>query len=209
MKRVKVYVEGATRGKGSQPTINIEFRRAFHKFAEKLNLKYLPEFVPCAGRTQAWEIAYEKFLTHDEGEIVMLLVDSEEPSKYPATEAWQHLRDREHDKWTDLKASNKRYVFMMAVTMEAWLLADPEGLARYCGQGFKPGKIPAWPDIEAVSKDDINDTLEAVTVGSEKPYEKGKRSFEALGAINPKTVAEKCPHAAQFIKRLAADCNAG
>ena len=44
--------------------------------------------------------------------------------------------------------------------MEAWLVACPEALEEYFGNGFKKAKLPQASDLESVSKKDINDGLE-------------------------------------------------
>lgn len=84
----------------------------------------------------------------------------------------------------------------MVQVMETWLIADAKALHNYCGSQFKPDKIPAWSNLEAVPKKSIFEVLEKSTADcGEKRYKKGKVSFEMLACIDPEKVAIKCPNA--------------
>ncbi len=206
MKNVKVYVEGATRGKRKNKSVNIEFRKAFHLLSEKVGVAHVPEYVPCGGRSQTWDLAWDRFLKREQDEIIFLLVDSETRTNFGPKDAWKFLASQPLEPWTELDQRNARYVFLMVVMMETWLLADPDALARYFGDGFRSNQIPSWPKLEEIEKDSILETLSNATQECRKRYKKGERSFEALAEADPNVIARKCPHAAYFFQRLVEEC---
>lgn len=206
MKRVKVFVEGATRGRGGNSSANIACRRAFAKLAERCGAINKPEFVHCGGRSHTWTAAWNEFLNRKEGEIILLLVDSEQPTSLPPEDAWKFLATQPSEPWKDLGERNARYVFLMVVMMETWLLADSAALARYFGIVFRTNQIPNWPSPEDIGKESILETMAKATQECQRQYEKGQTSFEALAEVDPKLIAQKCPHAAYFFQRLKEEC---
>ncbi len=79
-RKVTIYVEG-----GGYRTLDTECRKAFHNFFEKAGfIKRLPRVIPCGRR----DAAYDDFCTALKvatrtGDIVFLLVDSEDPCNQP------------------------------------------------------------------------------------------------------------------------------
>lgn len=85
--------------------------------------------------------------------------------------------------------------------MEAWLVADPEALEDFYGQGFRKNALPeAATGIEKVSKADLYAALAAATKDckSKDPYGKGSHSFKLLAALDPRTVLAASPWAKRF-----------
>ncbi len=201
MRKVKVYVEGATRGKGKNQSANIALRRGFRQFADKLGIEQSPAFVPCGGRTQTWDVAWNSFWSRQQDEFILLLVDSEEPAGADPQLAWRHLKLREG--WAELEDQHGRYVFMMVTAMETWLVADELALARKFGRAYRAGVVPKWQNLESVAKADIYTALDQATSGL---YSKGERSFELVGEIDPNIVSARCPHAKHFCDSLKSLC---
>jgi hypothetical protein len=203
VRKVKIYAEDATGGKGKNQSANIAFREGFGKFAAKLGIASAPSFVPCGGRDKTWEVAWAKFVRKEENELILLLVDSEEPTHYEPEKAWQHLRFCEGQSWSALQQQHARFIFMMVTPMETWIAADEGALQRFFGQSYRSGEIAEWPKPESVAKEDVLKALESASSGE---HSKGAKSFELIGELDPKAVAAKCPHTAHFCKSLQAFC---
>ena len=91
----------------------------------------------------------------------------------------------------------------MVQVMESWFLADRAALAGFYGANFRSGAIPQWPDIERVPKQDVYARLSDATRNTTKgSYHKGGHSFDILGRLDPKQVADASPHAKRFIDSL-------
>lgn len=161
----------------------------------------MPRPVRGKGRLNTHDLFVTAFQNRKKDELPLLLLDSED-ALADGHGVWQHLKTRDGLDKPD--QASEEHAHLMVRVMETWLLSDPEALGKYFGSKFKSGKLPAWPDLEAVDKQRIFDTLEQATADcGEKKYAKGKISFELLGAINPKKVADKCPHAKRFLDFLA------
>lgn len=193
---IRVYVEGGGRG-----DVQIDCRRGFKEFFAKL----LPsgkavEVIACGSRYKAidkFRIALAKY----PDDLVVLLVDAEVAVK-PSHSAWAHLR--EHDGWEQPSGASEESVHLMVQCMEAWLLADREALAAFYGQGFQASALPGNRHIEAISKKDLLDALEAATRNTKTKgaYSKGRHSFELLSMIDPNKVRLASPHANRLAEVL-------
>lgn len=181
--------------------MNIAFREGFSKLAAKLDLANAPSFVPCSGRRETWDVAWQSFLDRERDELILLLVDSEEQTTHEPRDAWQHLRGR--DGWTALGETHGRYVFMMVTAMETWIAVDENALAARFKSDYRGNSVPKWPKPEAIDKNDVRDALEKASSGK---FAKGEISFELIGLLDPDTVAARCPHAKHFFECLKLFC---
>jgi hypothetical protein len=87
--------------------------------------------------------------------------------------------------------------------MEAWIVADPDTLARFYGQEFKRGKLPLRVNLEEESKADLYSSLESATEKTQKgKYGKIKHASELLGMIDPTKVSTRCLRFANFRRWL-------
>jgi hypothetical protein len=151
----------------------------------------------CGGRQQA----YDKFCAEcalAAGRPV-LLVDAEE-AVADIARPWAHLQAR--DRWERPSNATDEDAFLMVQTMEAWLLSDPSALGEALGKGFKAEKIPKWPALEKVSKSVLYETLGQASRACERPYDKGKHSFEALAKIDVERLKKACGSAARLFDVL-------
>lgn len=192
---IKVYFEGGGDARNGKD-LQIEAQEAFHTLIKRgTNLDV--RVVACGGR----RTAYERFETACESlpERPVLLVDAETDVS-DITRPWAHLKAR--DQWTRPRNATDDHAFLMVQTMEAWLLADPPALAEALGEHFKPEKIPKWPDLERIHKDDLYHALANASSACEHTFEKGRHSFAALRSINTAQLEKKCPSAARFFATL-------
>ena len=158
----------------------------------------MPRIVACGTRRDA----YDNFKTHSKSSdnlLPMLLVDAEGP--VAAAEPWRHLEDQ--DGWKRPANATNEQCHLMVQAMESWFLADKEALGEFYGQGFQEGALPANPQIEDISKEDVLSTLNQATRQTTKgPYNKSRHSFDILAKLDPAKVQEASPHAKRFIETL-------
>ena len=93
----------------------------------------------------------------------------------------------------------------MVQTIEAWLIADPEALASYYGQGFLRNALPGNPDVEAIPKDQLAKKLEQATAKTQKgPYHKIRHCADLLGLLNRNRVRQRARHCDLLFRTLEA-----
>ena len=195
--KVKLYVEGG----GDSKSLRTRCRKGFRELLEKAGfLNRMPAIVACGGRNAA----YDDFKTALGGaapdEYPVLLVDSEAPVA-PAAQAWQHLNGR--DAWEKPTGADENQAQMMVQCMETWLLADRNALRRFFGQ---ENALPGNPSLEEIPKDDVLEGLAAATrdCGRNRKYDKGRRSFELLGGLDPEELRPALPHFVSLCRVLNA-----
>ena len=193
MVSAKLYVEGG----GDSKMIKTACRRGYQKFIERAGATgNMPRIVACGSR----ENAYNSFSTAcaEEGSA-MLLVDSEEPVTAPGP--WEHLKGR--DNWDRPTSATDDQCHLMVQAMESWFLADMAALVSYYGQGFRRQVFPQNPNIEDVSKPDVNNSLDQATRDTQKGrYNKGKHSFEILEKLDPAKIRGASHYADRFLETL-------
>lgn len=194
MVRVRIFIEGG--GTASDEVFTEGWRKFF--VAAGL-LGQMPRVVRGEGREQT----FDKFKTALErrrpNELPILLVDSEGPVA-AGHSAWQHLRNR--DSWNQPQGAVVVSAYLMVQVMETWFLADREALRGFFGPRLNENHFREWPDLEEVHKDSALSALERATSNCQKPYRKGRVSFELLGQIDPQRVADACPHARALLDFL-------
>ena len=87
----------------------------------------------------------------------------------------------------------------MIASMETWIIADEAASRIFFKRNFRDGQIPQWPNLEKVPKESVYQVLKAAT--SDR-YEKGRKSFELLGSLDPLIVELKCGAAKLLLDRL-------
>ncbi|WP_276604249.1 DUF4276 family protein [Nannocystis pusilla] len=64
------------------------------------------------------------------------MVDSEGPVRSEA-EPWGHVARRRGDQWQQPAGIEQDQLHFMVEAMEAWILADPDALAKFYGNAFE------------------------------------------------------------------------
>ena len=147
--------------------------------------------VACGGRREAYETFQNARRRRGSGDIIILLVDSEGPVAAPTRV--QHLSMPQGDRW-DLHGVAENEIQLMIQTMEAWIVADPEALAKYYGQGFRTNALPQHANLESASKLDVANGLEQATRNTKKGrYQKIKHSSTLLQRVDPRKARARCP----------------
>jgi hypothetical protein len=184
-------------GGGSTESTQSKCREGLSQYCAKLRPhESRLKIVAAGGRERAFDKFRIAALNSREGEVSVLLVDSESP--VTATTPIEHLHAR--DGWNFTGLLNHR-VFLMVQAMEAWFLADRAALAAFYDGGFLANSLPGSPtNIEAVPKNDLEPKLIHATrpAKTKDEYHKTKHGFELLGKIDPAKVGDASPHAKQF-----------
>ncbi|MCC7341722.1 MAG: DUF4276 family protein [Bryobacterales bacterium] len=201
---VKLFVEG---GGDRNKALDTECRRGFSEFIRKAGLEgRMPRVVACGGRNAAFDRFCTAFEKRAPGEIVLLLVDSEER---PLSESsWSHVQQRKGDGWAPPSGASGEHLHFMVQAMEAWFFADPDSLASYFGKGFRPAALSRRANIEDIPKSELESSLAAATKDTIKgPYSKGDHSFAILSRLDPAKVSTASPgHAGIFLDLLRSVC---
>jgi hypothetical protein len=195
--KIKLYIEGG----GDSALQDTQFREGWRTFFENAGLKgRMPATFRGGGRQQTFDAYQTALRTRREGELPLLLVDSEDLVP-DGRDEWAHLKAR--DGWDRPPAGGEGDAFLMIACMESWFLADREALKAFFHDCWRDQAIPQWANLEAVPKADVLDKLAQATAAcGKKAYAKGKRSFEILKMIDPAKVEQKCPGAKRLLDRL-------
>jgi hypothetical protein len=197
MVSITIYVEG-----GGNPTLKRNFRKAFHKFFEKTELKgKLPEVIPCGGRKEAYDDFCTALKQARPNHIPLLLVDSEAVVEDGVT-SWAHLKD--NDGWQIPLGATDDHAHLMVQCMEAWFLADVAFLQKFYGSKFRHSALPGQPNLETIPKSDLFNALKRATkdCSGKGEYHKGRHSFRILEEVDPQLVQERSKHAKRLIEVL-------
>ena len=194
MVRVRIFIEGG--GTASDGVFTEGWRKFF--VAAGL-LGQMPRVVRGEGREQTFDKFKTALQRRRPDELPILLVDSEGPVA-DGHSAWQHLRHQ--DNWEQPQGAADDGAYLMVQIIETWFLADREALRGFFGPQLNENHFREWPTLEEVHKDSVLNALERATSNCQKPYRKGRVSFELLGQIDPQRVAEACPHAGQLMDYL-------
>jgi hypothetical protein len=194
-KTFKVYLEGG----GDSAEQKAQLRKGMDAFLREIKdkvqeKKHRWQLSPCGGRKSAYDAFMAEWKHKTPGEVIILLVDSEEPVT-TATRA-AHLKQRQGDGW-DLAGVPESHIQLMIQSMEAWIVADPEALAVYYGQHFNKRALPTRQNLEEEPKVDCLDKLISATKKAlpKGEYQKIAHASDLLQKISPGKVRSRCPTA--------------
>ena len=194
--KVRLYIEGG----GESRSLHIRCREGFRKLLEKAGFQNrMPSTKACGSRSAAYDDFKTALRTTASDHYPVLLVDSEAPVTQPA---WQHLQSR--DGWQQPAGADDDQAQLMVQCMESWCVADRDTLRAFFGSGFREGALPAMENLEARTKEQVQAALTDATrgCGRQRGYEKGKRSFELVGQLNPTELKKHLPHFVRLCEML-------
>lgn len=199
MKESRIYVEGG----GSEEELKRRCKAGFTDLLKNAGFQgRMPRIIACGSRNDT----FDKFRTaHLSGDydFVALLVDSEDPVAN-GEQTWAHLLQRKEDEWIRPKNATDEQVFLMTTCMETWLVADRAGLQQHYGSKLQASALPALLNLETRHRHDIQDALERATVRCTNTYQKNKRAFTLLAAVNPPILEAHLPAFARMVRILRA-----
>lgn len=183
----RIYVEGG----GSSKADVIRCRDGFRRLFEKAGFQgRMPRFVPCGPRNAAFDDFKTAHRTQTAGEYIAMLIDSEEPLT-DAEKTWEHLKRR--DCWDRPGNTSEEQVLFMTTSMETWIVADRETLKSHYGSKLQESALPPLHDLENRDRHDVQKKLVFATRDCSNAYKKGRRSFEILEKLDPKSLEDYLP----------------
>ncbi|MFL6259981.1 MAG: DUF4276 family protein [Thermoanaerobaculia bacterium] len=204
VREIRIYVEGGGQDKLTWRKIReglSNFLDPLRQLARSRRVQW--RIIPCGSRNDTFEELKIGLRTRPEA-FHVLLVDSEGPVSQSPLE---HLRNQ--DRW-DVSLLTEDQCHLMVQTIEAWLVADPEALASYYGQGFRRNALPKNPDVEAIPKDQLVKKLEQATAKTQKrPYHKIRHCADLLGRLSRDRVRQRARHCELLFRTLEARITAG
>jgi len=195
--QIRVYVEGGGNAKDTKTRMREGFGGFFRVIIDRVRERRIKwQVIACGPRDEAYR-DFKIALEANPGAFNMLLVDSEGPV---SAQPWDHLRER--DGWAKPDADDSQ-CHLMVQTMEAWLIADLETLARFYGAGFGRAAIPSNPNVEEIDKSRLLPALEAATRDTTKgQYHKTRHAPRILGELDVSRVRSAAPHCERLFSTL-------
>ncbi len=189
MKEIRIYIEGGGNDRLSWRKIRAgfgEFLDPLRQLARSRRIEW--SVIPCGSRNETFKEFRIALRRHPEA-FNVLLVDSEDRVVLPR---WDHLRQQ--DRW-DVPALHEDQCHFMVRAIESWLVADPDALADFYGQGFLRNALPRQEDVEAIEKNDLMAKLDrAVRETSKRTYRKIDHCAELLKRVDRQRVRSRARH---------------
>lgn len=200
---IRIYFEGG----GNSRLLWRTLRRGFGQFLDPLrrlaqDRRIGWHLIPCGSRNETLKEFMIGLRTHPES-FNVLLVDSEHEV---SLSRWKHLQ--KWDRFAPPGVPEDRCHFMVQ-TVESWLVADPEALEKFYGQGFRRNMLPSQPDVEAVPKNDVLAALDRATSPAKKgKYKKIEHCAELLERLDSSRVRSRARHCDLLFRTLEAKITA-
>ena len=197
MTSIAIYMEGGGLSNNGRAALRQGVDAFLGELKQAARNRHWGWKLACVGSRNDAFRAFRRATQLGDAGVVILLVDAEEPV---LDAPLAHLGDR--DAW-EMGFAEENSVHLMVQTMEAWLVADGDALADYYGQGFRGNALPATPDLESVSKREIERALQTATRATTKGrYDKIRHASQLLQRIKPERVRERCASCGRLLDFL-------
>ena len=204
MSAIWIYVEGGGDSQETRRAIRLGFSRFLDPLCQLARQRRLDWNVVACGPRRAAFRAFQIALRRQPDAFNVLFVDSEAPVVGPP---WDHL-GRGPDGWQNPGCSDD-HCHLIVQAVEAWLVADPDALARYYGQGFRGNVLPRRKDVEAIPKAELIPALEQATRETSKGrYHKIRHCSKLLERLDPARVRSRASHCDRLFTTLEAKLRA-
>ncbi|MBI3763208.1 MAG: DUF4276 family protein [Chloroflexi bacterium] len=191
-----LYVEGG----GDRSEQQTRCREGFRRLLEKAGFTdRMPRIVAGGGRGTTFDKFKTALRANSGDRAIILLVDSEEPVTQTP---WVHLHAR--DGWRRPANATDDQAQFMVTCMETWLMADRTALRGFFGAALNANALLPLNNLEQRPRQDVQQALEDATwpCGRDRQYEKGRRSYQVLAALDPATLRQYLPHFVRFVETL-------
>ena len=186
---VEIFLEGG----GNRNSGRSRCREGFRKLFQKCGFEgRMPTFVACGSRRDAYEDFKAAHSTASFGDFVGLLVDSED-SVADIEKPWEHVRQRTGDNWGRPSGAADEQLMFMTTSTETWIVTDRDTLKAHFGSRLNESTLPAVQNMEQRARQDILNALQNASKDCPGPYDKGPKSFELLGKLNPAVLEQNLP----------------
>ena len=194
---VAIYMEGGGDGGNGRAALRRGMDGLLGPLKELARRRAIRWRLVCCGpRNEAFR-RYRDAVESTEDTVVVLLVDAEEPVTLTPR---NHLQNR--DRW-QLGFATDDKVHLMVQTMETWIIADPDALAGYYGQGFNAGALPMRPNLEEEPKRDVERSIVRATENTQRGrYHKIRHASDLLQRMDAETVKARCRHCRRLFDEL-------
>lgn len=189
VREIRIYIEGGGNNRLSWRKIRAGFGEFFDGLRQLARSRRIEwSLIPCGSRNDTFKDFQIGLKRHPDA-FNVLLVDSESPVVLPRRD---HLERQDHWK---AKALPEDQCHLMVQAIEAWLIADPDALAEFYGQGFRRSSLPGPKDVELIRKDELVTAIErAVKDTQKKTYRKIDHCAELLKRLDPQKVRARAKH---------------
>jgi hypothetical protein len=185
----EIYIEGGAAGADSKD-LQIRCREGFRKLLEKCGYKgRMPRLFACGSRGATFDDFKVGIAGMVRGDYVAMWIDSEDPLS-DIDKTWDHLKRR--DNWDKPIGATDDQVLLMTTCMETLIIADRDALSNHYNN-LQITALPALVDLENRCRHDIQENLYQATRNCSNAYLKGKRSYETLSKLTPKTLEKYLP----------------
>jgi len=199
MTEFRIYIEGGGDTARQRGELRLGFQAFFHQLLDRARDRgHTLRVILCGDRASTSRDFRTALGTHRNA-VNILLVDAEGPVMMTP---WAHLAAR--DGW-DTSGVTDDVCHLMVQTVEAWLVADPNALAAYYGQGFRGNVLPRRHDVEDIPKVDLLPALARASERTSKgPYRKIQHCADLLKLLDVAAVRGRAHHCARLFDTILA-----
>ena len=184
--KARIFLEG-----GGGKELDSRCREGFNKLLKKCGFEgRMPKLTASGDRNSAYKGFKSAHASASGQDYIAMLVDSEDPVK-DVYSPWAHLVEREG--WNVPPGATDEQVLLMATCMETWIVADGRALAAHYGQCLQESALPTLYNLESKDRNTVQDRLFHATRNCIGPYDKGEKSYELLGKLNPDSIEPHLP----------------
>lgn len=201
---IRIYIEGEKKNK----TSNISLREGFSTFFNDLRTKAREnrikfDVILCGNSAETFKDFLLGIKSHPKSFVAFLIDSDAEVNEEDSPKLFLQKQDKSKN-W-DWKLVKDEQCHLMVQIMESWFLADVEALKGFYNQQFNQNAIPKTKDVEKISKDIVESSLNNATKKTQKGIyseNKLKHSSELLSRINVEIVKERAKHCERIFQIL-------
>lgn len=132
--------------------------------------------------------------------INIVLIDSDNPDNGNLIAEVKHRASWDTEAGAEIQDDQ---IHFMVQAMESWFLADRDALKKYYGQGFREKQLPSNPNVEQISKSDVDNGLKNATRDTrKKKYHKTQHAPALLSSLDVDKVRSNAPSCNRLFNSL-------